>query len=422
MSKTIVFRLVFVGNSLLFIFVFIVLFDIIPVKLFQPQWLLGFSDTVLSTSGFSLVALIFLALAAYLDPDNFSVSAHVKRTLRLACLAAFGFLLLIPLQFYTAHKLLAGFREQHVGQINQTINKAIFLAQKVRESDTFDQLQGVMKTYQAIQLPEQERSRPLSVIKNDLLGKIQEAVLLLKNNRNMNIVTQKAWEIYQVAIRNSLLSLAYFLAFAALGQRRDSQRSFLQDLMDSWLNRLYAGLQNRESRVALAAEQNSVQFHSPPLSGSSNLSNLQRQGLMDQGWLDDESHQDSSPEALLPRLNNDDFSESLQPTNPARRHGLFSWFRPGERRRQDEATSFLETLADQQNVESFDSSDFQNPQDISVRPSLPEQEIPAGTTRPVPPSSRRQKITDLDYFEQLADENHDSSSPANPGGNTANHS
>jgi hypothetical protein len=423
MPKTLVFRLIFAGNSLLFIFILLVAFSIFPLRIFQSQWLLNFSDILLSSAGFSLVALVFLAFATYLDPDNLAVSIHVRRILRLACLAAFAFLLLIPLQFYTANKIVSGFRDQHVGQLNQTISKAFFLAQKVKEANTFDQLQEVMKVYQATQLPEQERSKPLNVTKTFLLGKIREAIALLKSSRNMNIVTQKAWEQYQVAIRNSLLAFTYFLAFAALGQRRDSQRSFLQDVMDSSLNKLYVGLQNRESRVASATEQQAEQSQSHPLSGTQDLTSLHRQGLMDRGWLDDATQEQSGPEALLPQLDDQELPESTSPPYPSRRKGLFSWLRPGDIRRRDEPTSFLTSLADQQEDDSSRSGHLQNPQEDTLplgQPLVAENPFPTSHSRTGPQASRRQKISDLDYFEQLAGETEDSSqvdnqSPKPPG-------
>jgi hypothetical protein len=411
--KVLAFRLIFAGNSLLAIFIFSVLFAIFPLKITQPIWLYAFADSFLSNSGFSLVALISLILATYFDPDNLQLVAHVRKVQRLACVAAICFLFLIPLNFYIAYKFVTSFRDQQTAEYNLNMTRVKFFSDKVDGASTFDQLQEVMKTYQAIQLPEQERLKPLERIKNEIKSKIKEAIVTLQANKKTFAITQKSWEQYLAAVRNSLFAFTYFLAFAAFAQRRNSQESWLQEMMNGSLNRLYKGLHHRESRVAFAAEPADVLSPARPLAPE-NLSALHRQGLIDRGWLDDQSNNPSDSEAGFAHFDQNSAPEPSTPTNfAASGSGLFPWIRSRDRRRQDEPTSFLEALADEQAGLSHEPDDSHESADntrLAIQQPLVDDRTSQGQVRPGP-VSRRQRITDLDYFEQLAEEDQDHPTP-----------
>lgn len=407
--QTLAFRLAFAGNSLLLIFAASVLFDLFPVKIFDPTWLSSGIEALLQSSVFALVGIIFLLFSSYFDPDNISLQTHQRRILRLCCVISIAFLLLIPLQFFVAGQLVSILRQQEFYQFEISIKRVKFLAQKVEQAETFDQLQQVMKVYQSIQLPESERGKPLQTTKNILLSKINEALNLLKNRRNPLLVTAKSWEQYKIATRNSLFSFTYFLAFAAFAQRRDSQRSWLQEIMQGCLDLLYSVLHRRETQLAnQVPEEDDSALLGP--SAPQQLDKLHQQGFIDHGWLSDQTSQTEDQIQSSREIQEPDGSDEPIPSEylPSRGSGLFAWLRGGERRRQDDPTAFLETLAeqhaaDQDNPDASDPSSLVDPeQQSSEFPSSDEQLISV-QRRPGSPSFRRQKITDLDYFEQLAD-------------------
>lgn len=409
--KIIAFRLVFGGNTLLAVFVILVLFSVFPLRVTQPEWLFGFADTILSTAGFSLVALIFISISPYFDPDNQALVKQVRKILRLACIASLSFLLLIPLNFYLAYRFVSIFRDQEVNQYNAMITRANFFAQKVSEASTFDNLQEVMKVYQATQLPEAERAKPLGLTKTFLLGKIKEAIAELKKSRKFDLLIQKTWQQYQIAVRNSLLSLAYALAFAALAQRRNSEQSLLQDIMTNFLNFLYSSLQSREQKLASAGEQSGSQLlvESSIVSQSFSGSNRQETNYRDGS----EGHNDLIADSgqMAPGSTDLQFDHSAGlSTAPPRATRFFPWFRSAARRRQDEQDSFFSSLAEQQESDSLLPNDHHASENTEVLPSrlsAGDSGLPRQNRAAVIPT-RRQKISDLDYFEQLAEDHQDS--------------
>lgn len=408
--QTLAFRLAFAGNSLLLIFVASVLFDLFPFKIFDPTWLSSTIETLLQSSVFALVGIIFLLFSSYFDPDNIQLQTHQRRILRLCCVISIAFLLLIPLQFFVAGQLVSRLKQQEVYQFEFSIKRVKFLAQKVEQAETFDQLQKVMKVYQSIQLPESERYKSLQSTKNVLLRKINEALTLLKNRRNPLLVTAKAWEQYKIATRNSLFSFTYFLAFAAFAQRRDSQRSWLQEMMEGSLNLLYSVLHRRETQLANQAPDQDESILLVP-SAPQPLDKLQQHEIIDHGWLSDQtSHAEDRIHWSHESRDPDGSGESIPSEYPpSRRSGLLAWLRGGERRRQDDPTTFLETLAEQHTAEQADPDEsapgsLVNPEQHSSESQSADEPLIPVQRRPGSPSFRRQKITDLDYFEQLADE------------------
>lgn len=408
--QTLAFRLAFAGNSLLLIFVISVLFDIFPFRLIDPVWLSSTTDVLIQNSVFALVGIILLCFSTYFDPDNVPLVSHQRRILQLCCVISVCFLLLIPLQFFVASQIVSGLNRQEFYKFELSVKRLKFFSQKVQQVDTFDQLQQVMKTYQSVQLPEAERSKPLQLTKTLLLNKINEALAMLKNSRNPFQLKSKSWQQYKLAMRNSLFSFTYFLAFASLSQRRNSQRSWLQEIMEGFLNLLYGVLHRRETQLATQVEVHEDSKLALPLTPQQ-LDKLHQQGLMDQGWLPDQSSGVSAGDEILPddqisNAPNNDFWPSNEP--PSRARGLFSWLRRRDRRWQDDPTSFLETLADQHTVEQPDFSD--RPSSSDVTPNHPsethstDEQLKQPQRRPGSSSLRRHNITDLDYFEQLAED------------------
>ena len=280
------FRFALAGNSILVIFVTVVVSAITPLKLLDPLWLSAFSEVIINNTFMAIVGLSFISLSCYFDPSNSTLISHQARLAKLCFAVVLGFVLLIPLQFYLANRTVTALQRKELYQYEATSRQIKFLAQKIQQATTFDQLQAVMKSYQAFEIPETERAKPLESLKRFLVTQTNEALVLVKNRRRPDLVIAGAWQSYKSAIRNTIYSLAYILVFASFAQRSRSENSWLQEIMQSFLNRLYAVLQRRETRIATEALQPDEPKASVPLS-QEQLISLHRRGLIDQAWITD---------------------------------------------------------------------------------------------------------------------------------------
>ena len=167
--------------------------------------------------------------------------------------------------------------------------------------------------------------------------------------------------------------------------------------MQAFLNLLNSGLHRRELKVSyeLQAQETQENIQHGPL----DLASLHQHGVIDEAWLPDSSANDHGAD---PRP--EDFSQSLgeRPRPP----GPFAWFRSPERR-QDDPTAFLETLANKDNQLETDPNDAEvgtaSPPS-PIQQGLSADAFPSTQRRPLSSSPNRNKLIDLDYFEQLAEE------------------
>ncbi len=408
------FRFALAGNSILVIFITVVGFAITPLKLFDPLWLAGFSEVMINNTFMAVVGLSFISLSCYFDPSNPTLLSHQSRLAKLCFAVVLGFVLLIPLQFYVANRTVTALQRKELYQYEATSRQIKFLAQKIQQATTFDQLQAVMKAYQAFEIPESERAKPLDSLKRFLLTETNQALVMVRNRRRPDLIISSTWQSYKSAIRNTIYSLAYILVFASFAQRRQSENSWLQEIMQGFLNRLYAVLEHRETRLATQSIQPGEPKESLPLS-QEQLISLHRQGLIDQAWIPDQNDQEANVEPSLTDLDHHAASDSdpLLTASP-RSSGLFSWLRSSERRRRDEPMSFLQSLAGQQDSDQEPATNpeaIQSNSSSSMQDEPKNSQFPFGQQRSGGSPPRNQRITDLDYFEQLADEHQDRQTP-----------
>ena len=400
------FRFAFAGNLLIAVFLVSVTFGITPLKVTDLVWLTGFPAIVLDNTPFALIGMCFISLSTYFDPSNLSLVSHQRKLAKLCFPVVLGFLLFIPLQFFVAQRTVSTIKKQELYQFESSARKIKFLSQKIQQSQTFDQLQNIMKTYQAYEIPQSERGKPLESLKSLLKAKTDEALALLKSRRRPDLVTASSWEAYRAAIRNSLYSFVYMLAFAVFAQRSRSEQSWLQEIMDGLLAKLYGVLQHRETRLAEETLEINQESATLPLA-EHQLSSLHQQGLLDRAWISDHEHQDPCGESFSPNEHTGeglDSNPSPQVTRPT--SGVFSWLGSSVRGRRDAPTSFLQSLADQQDDAQSSATDLETTESkpFSTDQTLPSNDyLAAAQNRSAPPSQRRQRVTDLDYFEQLAD-------------------
>jgi hypothetical protein len=168
--------------------------------------------------------------------------------------------------------------------------------------------------------------------------------------------------------------------------------------MEGFLNFLNSKLQRRENKLATDEPTDPTTLSVP--SGDHRIESLHAQGLMDQAWLPD--HESPGTDTYLSPESPEESVDTLP-----RRPGPFAWIRPAERRRRDDPTAFLETLSHQESNDQLGSSDGDPLANLLPGASQPEPAIqaqPPSQRRAGSVPSNRNKLTDLDYFEQLAGE------------------
>jgi hypothetical protein len=86
-----------VAIGLFLIFIDIVTFQILPIRLLDPAWILIFADSVCNHMLLPLVGLLLFQIDAALASPSLRVHARRFQISRLALVPVIGYLLLVPL-------------------------------------------------------------------------------------------------------------------------------------------------------------------------------------------------------------------------------------------------------------------------------------------------------------------------------------
>jgi hypothetical protein len=428
------YKLAIVGDTLCLIFILLVVFASFPFRITNPLWLAVATESLLSNGGFALVGLSFLSFASYLDPDNIFLQKHTNFLFRLCCFAVVGFSLLIPIQFYISYRNIQSARDQFISRFNASLSQVKFFEQKVRSAKTFDQLQVVMRSYQAVAIPEAERQKPLDSLKSNLLIKIQEAKRLLANSKRPELLAEKTWEQVQLSVRNILWSLVYVVSFSAFAQRRDAEKPWLQGFIESILNLLNSGLERRERRLEARVKQAATLDSSQASFTPKDISRQHQEGLIDPLWLpdsDQESEQapwtspdvQANADASLPGSGLSQSSTGM----PTTKTKWWQRLQPSRVRQSDEMSQFFDSLANQASPDQDEPISSREDLSSSVAQGDSADVLPIKPpTPPQPLPSRRgwgwQRPADVQYFEALAQDDDTNSLPDQPTPKPSEHS
>ncbi len=421
-------KLALTGNSLIFVYLLIILFGSFPFRLIDPVWLGVVTDLLLNNGGFALVGVALLALSSYIDPENIQLTRHQQFINSLCFFITFIYFSLIPTQLYVSYRNIQSSNVQYVTQFKVSLNQVKLFEEKVQSAKDFDNLQTIMRTYQGMSIPESERIKPLQTVKSFLLSKIQDAKKLLIVSQKPALLVKAKWQQFQLASRNVLWSLIYIISFSAFAQRRDSTKSLLQETSQSIFTLLEKVLRRRERRLQALEEQATLAATSDGPEVPNRLSRQQQQGLIDPLWLNPPGQQpDEEPWELLASDSGsgDDVLQAGAPPPSSETTNSSFWkrLRGSVPRRGDEATQFLVTLADQHSsvhgVDSISETTEVSPPQTDAEDSASQH---ASEASPLPPSSepqqpsgrrdrQRQRLADVDYFEELANDHEDITRP-----------
>ena len=209
---------------LLLFFGAVVLFDILPPKLLQPDWILNFAVTLSNTLSIPIVGIILINLANYVAPKE-----HVKlqlRVARLAALLALLFLLIQPMLAFAVWKNARDLTSYNKEQINSIQVKGRQLTEAISKSATFEELRDRMARLQGPQIPDQARAIALPALKKQLLQSVKAAQAAFPTR--LNTPTSEGYkEVYKRIARTSVLSLFGSIGFGLLAWNPITDKNIL---------------------------------------------------------------------------------------------------------------------------------------------------------------------------------------------------
>ncbi|MEB3318425.1 MAG: hypothetical protein VKO39_09855 [Cyanobacteriota bacterium] len=201
------------GLILIALFLVVVLFDVLPLKLLQPDWILNFAVTLSNTISIPFVGVLLINLANYVAPKE-----HIKLQLRIArfsALLALLFLLIQPMLAFAVYRNIRDLADYNKQQITIIQNKGSQLIQTIRNSATFEELQANMAQLQGPAIPDQARSIGLPTLKKQVLEAVRAAQESFPGR--LNTPTSPAYkEVYKRIARTSAISIVATIGFGLL--------------------------------------------------------------------------------------------------------------------------------------------------------------------------------------------------------------
>jgi hypothetical protein len=202
-----------IGLILLVIFGVIVVFDVSPPKLLQPDWILNFAVTLSNTVSIPMVGIVFVTLSNHFSPQlNGKLALRVGR---FSALLALLFLLIQPMLAFAVWKNFRDLAIYNKEQINLIRDRGGQLIQAIRNATTFEELQLNMTKLQGPAIPDPARALGLPELKKQLLQSVKAAQDAY-GARLATPTSESYKEIYKKIARTSVISLLSSLGFALL--------------------------------------------------------------------------------------------------------------------------------------------------------------------------------------------------------------
>ncbi len=216
-------RLAFMAIALFGIYAITLLAGVLPVRLLDTAWQLRFVAACIDTATIPLLGLGLLHLAAYLDPGNPVLQKRRAGLARLAVLAAFGFLLIVPLQAFAGWKNLAVAQANAARQISAATGTFDLLQDTITSATSLDNLQARLQAIQApgLGLRFEDSNLPLQGTKRVMLARLKE-VRQRVEARLKGPAASAIEAVVRDGLRVMLSSFALAIAFAMGAQRKGS--------------------------------------------------------------------------------------------------------------------------------------------------------------------------------------------------------
>jgi hypothetical protein len=216
--------------ALFVIYVVIVAFDILPPRLFDPTWMINFALSLSGNIAIPLAALVFLHVAAWLNPLSNSIQARRNFFARIARWVTLGFLLLIPLIGYATWAGSNSIKIQNAIQANNAQVTTKRLLQVIDAATTPNQLQLGLIALSGPTIPNELLRLPLSSLKDQsriIVNQTSKSFLLNLDR----LGSERFLPFYIQSLKAFLLALVGAAASAALAWNPIKNQSMLDEVV-----------------------------------------------------------------------------------------------------------------------------------------------------------------------------------------------
>jgi len=184
------------------------LFSSFPWKILDPAWQLNLISSLLSSAPFLLFGFLLIYLARFYNKHDQRVKAQIVFVSKASSIISIVFLILIPLQFVSAHQLIKKTQAQDAALLT-TWRKSIRAIESTKSEEDFRII--VSNLDGSDRLPA-VFDAPFPIVKERALTNLRSRFNLLKNRSDDNVPTM--WQNFLGnAARNILQMLLLHFGF-----------------------------------------------------------------------------------------------------------------------------------------------------------------------------------------------------------------
>ena len=216
--------------ALLAAYAIVVAFDILPIRILNPAWLITFASALSGNMTIAFVGMAFLHVAAWMTPMSNPIQARRNFFGGIARWAMVGFLLLLPMIGYAAYTGVITIKVQNQSQLNAARVTTKRLIQVIDSSASPGELQANMLALSGPKIPNEYLNESLPLLKQQskiLVNQAFESYLQQNKNRG----TDQFTPLYVQAAKAFLMSLLGAVASAALSWNPLKQQSMLGEIV-----------------------------------------------------------------------------------------------------------------------------------------------------------------------------------------------
>lgn len=229
-------RLYVVGICLLGIYILLVLRGLLPLRLIDPRWQLSAGSSLIDNAPIALVAAVIMHFVCYLSPTSDTYRKNVAVISRLAILASFGFLLLIPLRVYSIWSIWQQSTINQTRQISLATQRLDRFRHEIRLSKSKEDLISRLRSLKAPPLPSSSDKQTFSQIKTKLNKALEDTQAIIIN-RSPKSNSRLGSNFFLSNLRTILSGIVFAIGFAAVAQRPKSPNIFLNDVIAFFTNK-----------------------------------------------------------------------------------------------------------------------------------------------------------------------------------------
>lgn len=222
-------RLSLIGFCLLLVYCVFVVRAALPMQLLNIVWQIQLSTGVVEFAPIALLGVVLICLASFLDQGNEDLVSMQRTVAKLALIASVGFFLLIPLRMFHIFAFQQTIGNVQDRQVAQGLTRVKKIKEAVNQANSREDLEARLKAMSAPPLPPALRERSLPDLKQGLLRSLNQVEAQFQR-RKPTPGKEKELNSYLSNGKMMLSALLYAAAFAAAGQRSNSEENFLDEI------------------------------------------------------------------------------------------------------------------------------------------------------------------------------------------------